>query len=244
MTPEKENEIEARFDLPFQKINYLINIDEKLRVVYLETPKIACTSIKKYMIDQASGFPVDMKPGQVHDRSQSPLRMLGSYSDEQINEIFDPKGGYRCFSFVRDPYTRILSAFLDKVITNEWERKRHLPIFGFELGSYPSFGEFLKRLARIADRTRDIHYITQTRLTGHFANLELAFTGRFENFANDLQRLKFELYRDGTGENYESFGKHHSSDAGDKLAQYYGDEERELVQQIYADDFKLYGYPV
>ncbi len=60
MTPEKQHELADRFDLAFGKMNYLLNIDEARRIVYHETPKVACTSIKKYMIDQASGSPVEM----------------------------------------------------------------------------------------------------------------------------------------------------------------------------------------
>lgn len=242
MTPDKQHELADRFDLAFGKMNYLLNIDEARRIVYHETPKVACTSIKKYMIDQASGSPVEMEPRTVHDRSASPLRMLDSYSDAEIDAMFSPDGGYRHFCFVRDPYSRVLSAYLDKLMTNEWERKRHLPMFGFKPDARPQFVEFLRRLSRRPDRERDIHYMTQTRLTGRLAGFETSYIGHFENFKHDFLKLKLEFFGDSEGEDYQQFGKHHSSGADDKTAEYYGEEERALVRDIYAVDFAVYGY--
>ena len=244
MTPEKQTELQSRFDLPFRKLDYLANIDEERRIVYFETPKVACTSIKKYMIDKASHESIELAPSEVHNRQKSPLRMLSSYSDDAVDLILSAQDGYRLFCFVRDPYSRVLSAYLDKIITNEWERKRHLPIFGFEQGARPKFVDFLHRLSRISDCDRDIHYITQARLTGRLGGLMMGFVGRFEDFKSDFLRLKSEFYDDASTEDYQSFGKHHSSDAVNKLAAYYGDEERKIVRDIYSVDFAVYGYPL
>lgn len=244
MTPEKAVEIADRFDLPFRKMNYLINIDSAHKIVYFETPKVACTSIKKYMIDQAFAAPVEMMPSEVHDRDKSPLKALDDYFDDEVDTILAPTSDFRRFSFVRNPYSRVLSAYLDKLVGNEWERRRHLHMFGFEQGARPEFSEFLRRLARIHDRDRDIHYITQTRLTGRLPGLCLDFVGRFEDFAQDFRLLKSRFYADEGTEDYQSFGKLHSTDADEKTARFYGTEERKIVQDIYAADFAVFGYSV
>lgn len=244
MTPEKSGELADRFDLPFSTINYLISIDAARRIVYLETPKVACTSIKKYMIDQVLGGTVEMHPDDVHNRETSPLKALSDYADEEIDQILGAGAGFRQFTFVRNPYSRVLSAYLDKLIGNEWERERHLPMFGFEQGSHPSFIEFLRRLARISDQDRDIHYVTQTRLTGRLSGFCPDFVGRFENFDHDFRLLKSRFYSDDGTEDYRSFGKHHASDADEKTASYYGDEARKIVRDIYAADFAVFGYAI
>lgn len=244
MTPNKVLEVEGRFDLSFDKINYLINVDDTRRIVYFETPKVACTSIKKYMIDQVSGSDVKMVPSHVHDRERSPLKALKDYSDAEVDEIFAPDSDFKRFCFVRNPYSRVLSAYLDKVVGNEWERQRHLPMFGFAQDSRPNFVDFLRRLAEIPDRERDIHYVTQARLTGRVSGFVTEFTGRFENFSLDFHVLKEKFYSDNGGDDYKEFGKHHSSDADRKVSLYYGDEERNIVKNIYATDFLAYGYLV
>lgn len=244
MSPEKTVELADKFDLPFHQINYLINVDAARKIVYLETPKVACTSIKKYMIDQASGGAVEMKPNEVHDRQKSPLKALGDYSDAEVDAILGARSDFRRFCFVRNPYSRVLSAYLDKIVGNEWERERHLPMFGFEQGSRPEFVEFLRRLAMISDRDRDIHYITQTRLTGRLSGFSPDFIGRFEDFAQDFHFLKSCFYADEGTEDCQSFGKHHSSDADEKITLFYGEEERKIVREIYAADFAMFGYVV
>ncbi|WP_168732940.1 sulfotransferase family protein [Aliigemmobacter aestuarii] len=241
MTPETMRAINLRYGIRFPTWNYTVSIDDVRRIAYFETPKVACTSIKKYMMDRyVGGEMVLPSKGAVHDRSLSPLRQLSTLEDEDAKAVLG--AGYRRFTFCRNPYTRVLSAYLDKLVTNEWERKRHLPIFGFEPGARPTFLEFLERLSGIEDRMRDIHYMTQRRLTGGVGGLQMDYIGRFERFGEDFQTFKRRFYDDSSTEDYQSFGKHHASDAGSKIDSHYGPAEIALVQSIYAADFTQFGY--
>lgn len=233
--------LEERFDIRFPVYNYTVNIDEERRLAYFETPKVACTSIKKYMMDRRVGGEMQLaSKGAVHDRQGSPLMQLTALPPEEAQAVFAP--GYRRFTFVRNPFSRTLSAYLDKIVNNEWERQRHLPLFGFEQGAKPSYGQFLRRLMLTRDRLRDIHYMTQSRLTGGLGGLAHDFIGRFEAFGDDFQQMKGQFYGDTTTEDYRSFGKHHASDAGAKLRSFYGRDEIALVRDIYAIDFAMFGY--
>tara|TARA_A100001391_G_scaffold273_5_gene729 strand:+ start:4629 stop:5426 length:798 start_codon:yes stop_codon:yes gene_type:complete len=238
-----QDEIVRLLGVPFPRVNYLTHIDDKRRVVYVETPKVACTSIKKFMMDQYVGGSFDLSsPNKVHDRQLSPLRQLSEYSAGDGLDVWG--AGYRRFSFVRNPYTRLLSGYLDKLIHNEWERERHLPMMGFEPGSYPTLLEFLERLAQKPDGERDIHFATQSSLL-MIGRVEYDFLGRFEEFQSELQKLKVSFYDSRQeAESYEDFGKHHASNASKKIRQYYGSREAELVQSIYHADFENFGYPL
>ena len=236
-----KQKLESAYGIRFEKFNYLIHIDDQRRIVYFETPKVACTSIKKYMMDQYVGGEMHLKHiGAVHDRSISPLKQLETITRDDARAIF--QDSYRRFTFSRNPYSRILSAYLDKIVTNEWERERHLPVLGFALDYQPTFLEFLQKVAGIRDHKRDIHYMTQARLTGRLAGLKFNFIGRFESFSTDFAKFKSSFYEDETKNDYHSLGKHHASNASEKLALYYGSQEVMLVRDIYAADFITFGY--
>ena len=242
MDSDLKREIERDYGLRFPTYNYTVNIDDRRRIAYFETPKVACTSIKKYMRDRYDDRPVDLASSAVHDRKTSPLKQLSALSATEARAVFGPT--YRRFTFVRNPYTRILSAYLDKLITNEWERRRHLPALGFPLDVRPSFIEFLNKLSNISDGVRDIHYMTQTRLTGHINGLDLSYVGRFENFRDDFMRLKRDFFSDPSTDDYASFGRHHASNASEQIANFYGADEAALVRDIYAIDFIAFGYDI
>lgn len=224
------------------RANYLWHIDDRRKMAYVETPKVACTSVKKFMMDQYYGaaFPLS-GPGQVHDRSISPLKQLLAMRAQGAEDvIFGAQ--YRRFSFVRNPFSRLLSGYFDKLVNNEWERKRHLPLMGFEQGSHPTLLEFLERLKLQDDNKRDVHFATQSSLL-EVDKVTYDYIGRFEGFRQNFQTFQSDFYGVGPAtDSYETFGKHHASNANSKVLAQYGDAEAALVREIYAKDFVLFGY--
>jgi len=240
-TDIRARQVEQRLDVVFPRANYLTHIDDTRRLAYIETPKVACTSIKKFMMDQYVGgsFPLENK-SLVHNRTVSPLKQLSELPTDEALAIYDE--GFRRFSFVRNPFSRLLSGYLDKLVNNEYERNRHLPLMGFEPGSHPTLLDFLERLAQKPDARRDIHFTTQSSLL-MVGCVDYAFIGRFEGFQQDFLQMQNLLYGiKHTSQSYEDFGKHHASNANEKLAQYYGPREVEMVCEIYHADFEFFGY--
>jgi hypothetical protein len=68
------------------------------------------------------------------------------------------------------------------------------------------------------------------------------FIGSFERFDEDFARLKAIFYQDNTDDNYATFGKHHASDANDKISAHYGAAECAIVKDLYGPDFRVFGY--
>ena len=218
-----------------------MHLDDTRRIAYFETPKVACTSIKKYMMDQRVGgsFPLPTK-GAVHDRARSPLRALNELSSREQVAVFGPK--WRRFTFLRNPFTRFLSAYLDKLVQNDWERQRLLPQLGFSPDACPSPAEVLQRLAAIPDANRDVHFMTQFALTGATGCLDYAWLGCFERFSTDFLSLKRVIYGDGSDDTYAQFGRHHASNAGEKLSLYADPGAVSLLLTVYGKDFRMFGY--
>ncbi|HUF45479.1 MAG TPA: sulfotransferase family 2 domain-containing protein [Aestuariivirgaceae bacterium] len=148
-----------------------------------------------------------------------------------------------CLSFVRNPFARILSCYLNK-ISSDTERRgdietrnRFCCAYGFPYDANISFTSFLEAIAKSDDVTENVHWRTQTRnlLNG---SLAIDCIGNVEHMEDDLRHI---LLRVG-GEFQTSLGRTHATGADSKLDEYYGARERELVIRKYAEDFERFGY--
>jgi hypothetical protein len=141
------------------------------------------------------------------------------------------------FTFVRDPFDRALSCYLDKIVNSVPERHRLLPELGFDpVGDVPSFADFLKAIADQPDGQRDLHWAPQSWLTQP-ATMRYHFIGRLERFDQDFHHVCDKLGIVAVTDTVR-----HSTKASEKLASFYGGEEIRLVQAIYAADFTTFGY--
>ena len=138
---------------------------------------------------------------------------------------------------MRNPFDRILSAYLDKIvgqapeigqIRNQMERADGK--IGFE--------EFLDAVAAIPDRHRDKHWRTQTAVTMARV-LDYEFVGKLENLNDSLQKVQ-----SMAGIDFREVKRHapHQTGATEKHAQYYTPALVEKVAAIYAEDFERFGY--
>ena len=91
-------------------------------------------------------------------------------------------------AFVRDPVTRLLSAYLDKIYA---ERRAHkllsrLPTFFSHNRTIPTFGEVISLLTNVRDEEMDPHFRPQSAFCGlrHVSNHYRLV--RFEHFRDDL----------------------------------------------------------
>ena len=103
--------LDKSFCYPPEKANYLINISKTYKYVYLETPKVACSTIKRtFQKAEVTALGGEVAKN-IHDKNLSPLL---SPLDIQngLDSMFEGDEFFR-FSFVRNPYSRILSAYLD-----------------------------------------------------------------------------------------------------------------------------------
>ncbi len=138
---------------------------------------------------------------------------------------------YRKCIFVRNPFTRLASAYLHKVRSGDYADHRGL-------SADMSFASFCDYLAD-GGLHDNIHWFPQTSICP-LSPAELDFVGRFENLADDLQALTRLIY--GVSADAVTT-KHRPTHAADHVRALYTEREMRLVAELYADDFSGFDYP-
>lgn len=230
--------IKNTYKIKEKRINYLCNISIKHKFLYMETPKVGCSSVKKNLqILENSG--VDNQFPNVHDKSQSPLF---SPLDSGIDFRYTLENYYK-FSFVRNPYARALSCYLDKFREGKPKFREQL---GFGSKAAVSFEEFLERVSGQYIKEMNIHWMPVSLILSP-DKISYDFIGRFERFEEDLKLAMQHIAKENGLALPESilYKSRHSkfqSDAGEKLGSYMTKRAQQLVQKIYAEDFEQFGY--
>ncbi|MFM2279184.1 MAG: hypothetical protein RLZZ444_1415, partial [Pseudomonadota bacterium] len=161
--------IGARMNLPFRLANYLCHLSRRHRSLYVATPKVGCTAIK-HMLQQAElgGRLTYRRYGDEHNPVLSPL--LAPLDDPDLFaavmdiRLTGSEGWFR-FTFVRNPFVRVLSCYLDKIVNSIPERMRLLPILGLDpKAGAPDFRSFLEAIAATPLPDHDVHWAPQVWL--------------------------------------------------------------------------------
>jgi len=222
------------------------------KYVYVETPKAACTTLK-HLITELENVPVDLstlrrptetrRDMQIHERALIALPTLLEVEEPILRAAFDGHPEWFVFAVVRNPYSRIVSLFENKVRLGEIGYRRLEARYG-DRGAFGDAREaFRAYVAEVVDSPRtaetDGHLWTQEEIV--MPRL-LAYTRVFR-----LERLD-ELYA-ALSEHLKAFG------GGDLLQErrnaslphadwrsYYDDLSAASVARVYRDDFEAFGY--
>ena len=236
--------------------DYICNISPKFNYLFVNNAKVASTSILKLLqenecINSASSL------SSPHLRDNSPLLRVSQLSkDDQDKYLFSPDA-YR-FTFVRDPFSRILSAYKSKI-----ER----PLNGFRFnpekpGSYPpkghviqlltgnkisentdfdmeiSFAAFVQAVCSQETKKMDIHWKPQCDLLC-VDNIKYDFVGKFENLSKDIASISRRL---GLSDKYDLSVSKNKTGSSLVLKQHFTPDLIKLVVNKYERDFSSFGY--
>jgi len=221
----KKNEMAMRllpitaYPLPLQG---LAVVSHKHKFVYYIVPKAASVSIRAFIkaID-----PLCMKGLSLAEAKSTPYR------------------NYFHFTFVRNPYDRLLSCYIDKFheprLGSSGFTNGELNLF---LGHYGrlgcremSFGDFIQFVTRVPYRHSNRHFTPQCYLL----NLDLLnFIGHVENFDQDLLYLRKQV---GVPDEIPQPQKLNASRHG-PYQSYYNDKLRKMVARKYARDLEIFNY--
>lgn len=216
-------------------LNYLTHLSHKYKYVYVSTAKGGSTFILRQLQFIELGGQGDVSQIKPHIRESSPLAAPLTSFQRFKKALEDDE--YLKFCFVRNPFTRALSCYLDKFVQNDFERQRLNPKLGFPVHARPTFTEFLRYVAKQPEGERDIHWENQA-FQLRPDRIAYGFIGRFENFGPEYDRLLAMLGMEKIPNNKDT----HRTSSGSKLLTYYGPEEVKLVQEIYKRDFLAFGY--
>lgn len=183
----------------FPERYYIIN--HRYKFIYCPIPKVACTSIKQAILDLTDAdSSVDNIHLYVHNRFS-----LGIYHHEDARKFLNDSNYFK-FAFIRNPWTRIASAYVSKFVypimglLAQFAREVIEKIY-YDCGLEPNyeksitFKQFVKYLVANEDRQLDFHWLPQHLFLSK--NYALDFIGKFENIEQDFkhiqQKLKFEI---------------------------------------------------
>ncbi|MEM7371120.1 MAG: sulfotransferase family protein [Bacteroidota bacterium] len=222
------------------ELDYASNISLQHRYIYVETAKVGCSTIKKLLIKAEYGDLVDAKAADhVHFRDFSPLlnaKQVGDFREFVHREdIFS-------FCFVRNPYSRLLSAYLDKIAKQKPEHQELMIQLGYGPFSEKilSFEEFVNAVIDQPVLTMNTHWRTQYYATFQHG-ITYDFIGRFESFEQDLRIAMDRIGIDM--DTYYQVQAGHATHASQKLDAYYTPDLAEKVYRKYLIDFEHFSYP-
>lgn len=224
------------------------------RFLFLSVPKSACSTIlltlhhAETVAMRSGDYP--RRTGEVHDRYSSPLLRPSQLPPAMLKRVLLSERFFR-FCFVRNPFTRLLACYLDKVCRPSLPRQRVLKRLGIidKLDDSSAsernipFQEFLQTLSDPATLLLDAHWRPQfaTLLPGI---LDMDIVGRVETFSEDFNLVCSRLNEVARSPIYfaPSGGREHSVQADRQLSAYYDRECVARVRDTYMDDFVKFGY--
>jgi chondroitin 4-sulfotransferase 11 len=211
---------------------------ERYAAVYIEIPKVACTSIKTALAGLL-GVNLADTDGNPHEACWPQPRVAPAYSGPRFPGLFS-------FAFVRDPWDRLVSCYRDK-IRGEVDGYTFFTIRpgvanclarfdAFVAGM--SFEDFVHAVAGIPDDDADPHFRSQhTFVCDDTGRLALDFIGRHERLADDLRSVERRL-----GLPALDLPRLQAARTTIPYAAFYTAETARIVADRYTRDAALFGY--
>lgn len=222
-----------------RKLDYLFHCSRSKRIILFSNPKSAGSTLKRLVQLIETGGDESRIPENVHDKERSPLCGFLELEDSFRN-IFESDRYFR-FCFVRNPYTRILSCYLDKICGEK--RARYLSKLSVDRDRALSLVEFLQLLRDRRNLHRNPHWAPQSYLIRP-DTIRYSFIGRFEHLHEHLRALTERLGCEHFMERMSGISvTHHRTGAGDRVRKFIGPEEAHLIREIYDRDFTFFAYP-
>lgn len=139
---------------------------------------------------------------------------------------------YFSFGFVRNPYERLASCYCYHCRSDyQGELIDRIP----ELKSL-SFIEYLDQVVR-SRQSFDSRFKSMHELLHHPSGVPVDFIGRFETFEADARRvLDTAAISDPVA--------HKNKGPGNDYGELLGDNERLIIEELFAQDFTTFGYPI
>lgn len=208
------------------------------RLTVVVNPKSACSTFKfnlwrqEYAIGATQWKPPGARGG-IHRKNNTPLPKAPIAQLEAA--LFDKP----VFSIVRNPYTRVLSAYLDKIAGNKKEKRHLLLSMGHAQNVPVAFGEFIDFISRQNPREMDAHHAPQAYLM-QVDYLPYAKIGCVEEMDASIAAILSAGYGIPPGAAGEF--RPHRTGASSLIAQYYTEEIAAKVRERFRVDFDRFGY--
>ncbi len=179
----------------------------QLNLFWYEVPKTGCSSVKKFFHKHSDFTISSVKPKHIYGHRN-----------------------YFQFAFVRNPWDRLVSCFLDKTkmsIGTKWQLRDYKKYKNY------SFTDFVHAIKNDDINKCNSHHRLQYNLINHNY---VDFIGRFENLQTDFNTIcdKIKIPRKQLPHKNKTEHTHYS--------EYYNDETKNIVAEKYAKDIDYFNY--
>ncbi len=212
------------------------------KFIYVVTPKVASRSILRFF------------------RNDINLKSRVQITTTPLQQLLEEKPKYKeyfKFAFVRNPFTRAISCYNDKIVPTEWETDSNgnrIPVnnsFKYFKGKsiqYPirpnmPFDDFIEFLGSEygGDLVADRHWLSQFVIMSDDSDSNLVdYVGKLETLDEDWQRICRELHIA-----YTSLSRMNSTEKKIPPTNrpQYSSRSIEVIRKRYKKDFEIFKYP-
>ncbi|RVT80651.1 hypothetical protein DXV76_20990 [Rhodobacteraceae bacterium CCMM004] len=212
------------------------------RYMFHAVGKAANSSVKAMLYErEIAGTFVRAVPS-VHDRNMSPLISPYQLHADDLERVLTGEEFFR-FTFVRNPYSRLLSCYLDRIKAHSTRPYKELiRAMGRKQGYEPTFEEFVRTICTQTSKQQNNHWRVQAD-DAMTSVVDYHMVGRQESFAADFVRIHMRIFGAPPAEGAVDVNASPSStSAAQRLAEYWTDDLVALVRKRYAADFDVFGY--
>ena len=224
-----------------------IDVLPQQRLIYLCVPKSASTTIKAALAAIAGRT---VPPHRLHARRHSGLSSPRHVGISTFHHLATNPRTLR-FSFVRNPYARLVSAWADKYrgrplvagddFVDQYLAYRRAdgrpPVRGSD--ETLSFADFVAFACATADARLNAHWAVQDDMVT-MPGIALDFIGKVETFGRDFARVIDHI--DPRRQSGLALAPHHNISAHAAWQRYYDDALAARVHRAYERDFDRFGY--
>jgi len=212
-----------------------IIISHKNKYICTYIPKSACTTIRCVLANIEG---IEFVPNwTVKDKKHIKTKFNFLRGSKQIERYED----YKYFTFVRNPWDRLVSCYFDKIIfvrevkNNKWVKNGMYKEFNKYKPKVPfnemEFKDFVEFVISVPDNRCDIHFKPQHM----FINMErLDFLGKVERLSLDMKLLFPDINLSDIPKLWSKPHKNYTC--------YYDDNLKKMVKQKYQKDIELFNY--
>ncbi|MCF3640569.1 sulfotransferase family protein [Rhizobium sp. TRM95111] len=221
-----------------QKKRQSIIVLKDHNLAYVRVPKAANSSIKQAL---ASLMVPDIDEKTLRGTTKDDFWKKHPGSDiVMLRDFRKTYPRFFCFTFVRNPYDRLVSCYQNKLQENE-NASQNMKRMGIEHGM--PFDLFVRKVAATPDRRVDVHLRSQAGMLLDWRGRVVAdYVGRVETIGDDWQALNTMLCARGMPVLRDLGLVNASRSERSELGQLYTPELRSLVHGRYRRDFALF-YP-
>lgn len=210
------------------QIDRRVAVDRARSFIYFRIPKAANSTVA-----------ATLHPSPAREVSSDiAKRSFSRASSLTYREVRELAERFFLFTVVRDPYSRLASAYLDKVKKDK-ARRQIVARYKCADPQRITFLEFCRFLAEGGINVNP-HWYRQSDLIPCGVD-KLHYVGRVESLAHDMRQIASRI-GEGTGPIRNIVW--HGTGASSKLRELYCSETFEIVQHLYAVDFAAFGYPI